>query len=262
MGQKTHPIGFRLGITKGWYSNWYAGRRLAPYLILDQLFREHIEREYPKAQVSRIYINRTSLQATHVIIHAARPGVIIGRSGENIKRLQMDLARIVRRFNKDYRHLLVGPKEVLSRELKQLNPDAIEVSLREVTRPELDAVIVAKNIAEQLEARFSHRRVMKSAIAQAMRAGAQGIKIRCTGRLGGSDMSRSEEYREGHIALQTLRSDIDYATATAHTIYGAIGVKVWILKGTLYGKVDLFPWLSETAKGPRAIREKGRRKSG
>lgn len=248
MGQKTHPIGFRLGITKGWYSNWYAGRKMAPYLILDQLFREHIEREYAKAQISRIYINRTSLQATHVIIHAARPGVLIGKDGSNIKKLQKDLVRIVRRFNKDYRHLLLGKRAETGGQPEYISAENIDVSLREVTQPEADAVIVAKTIAEQLEARMSHRRVMKAAIAQAMRAGVQGIKIRCTGRLGGSDMSRSEEYKEGHIALQTLRSDVDYATATAHTIYGAIGVKVWILKGTLYGKVDLFPWMSESAK--------------
>lgn len=248
MGQKTHPIGFRLGITKGWYSNWYAGRKMAPYLILDQLFREHIEREYPKAQISRIYINRTSLQATHVIIHAARPGVLIGRDGSNIKKLQKDLARIVRRFNKDYKYLLLGRRAETGGQPEYLATDNIDVSLREVNQPEADAVIVAKTIAEQLQARMSHRRVMKSAIAQAMRAGVQGIKVRCTGRLGGSDMSRSEEYKDGHIALQTLRSDLDYATATAQTIYGAIGVKVWILKGTLYGKVDLFPWMSESAK--------------
>ncbi|MEN3040235.1 MAG: 30S ribosomal protein S3 [Bacteroidia bacterium] len=260
MGQKTHPIGFRLGITKGWYSNWYAGRKLAPYLILDQLFREHIEREYPKAHISRIYINRTSLQATNIVIHAARPGILIGKDGSNIKKLQQDLQRIARRFNKEYRHLLLGKRVETGGQPEYLATDNIEVNLREVTQPEADAVIVAKTIAEQLEARMSHRRVMKSAIAQAMRAGVQGIKIRCTGRLGGSDMSRSEEYKEGHIALQTLRSDIDYATATAHTIYGAIGVKVWILKGTLYGKVDLFPWMSETARQPRSGR-KERKKS-
>ncbi|MCX8112735.1 MAG: 30S ribosomal protein S3 [Bacteroidia bacterium] len=252
MGQKTHPIGFRLGITKGWYSNWYAGRKMAPYLILDQLFREHIEREYPKAQIARIYINRTSLRATHVVIHAARPGVLIGKDGSNIKKLQQDLARIVRRFNKDYQNLLLGKRAEMGLPPEQLATDHIDISLREITQPEADAVIVAKTIAEQLQARMSHRRVMKAAIAQAMRAGVQGIKIRCTGRLGGSDMSRSEEYKDGHIALQTLRSDIDYATATAHTIYGAIGVKVWILRGTLYGKVDLFPWMNESSKAARS----------
>ncbi|MCX7607013.1 MAG: 30S ribosomal protein S3 [Bacteroidia bacterium] len=260
MGQKTHPIGFRLGITKGWYSNWYAGRRMAPYLVLDQLFREHIEKEYPKAQISRIYINRTSLQTTHVIIYAARPGILIGKDGANIKKLQNELARIARRFTVEYRHLLVGKKPGGAPATEIPAVDNIDISLREVLHPELDAVIVAKNMADQLQARMSHRRVMKSAIAQAMRAGAQGIKVRCTGRLGGSDMSRSEEYREGHIALQTLRSDIDYATATAHTIYGAIGVKVWILKGTLYGKVDLFPWLNENTKTAKPAR-KERRKS-
>lgn len=256
MGQKTHPIGFRLGITKGWYANWYAGRKMAPYLVLDQLIREHIEKEYPRAQIARIVINRTSLQNTHVIIHAARPGILIGRDGSNIKRLQQDLKRLVHRFHKDYQHLVHGFRAEGSEtaDTSVGKVDNIEISTREVATPELDAVLVAKNIAEQLEARMSHRRVMKSAIAQAMRAGAQGIKVRCTGRLGGSDMSRSEEYREGHIALQTLRSDIDYATATAHTIYGAIGVKVWILRGTLYGKVDLFPWLNEAQKPQRSAK--------
>ncbi|MCS7188533.1 MAG: 30S ribosomal protein S3 [Bacteroidia bacterium] len=255
MGQKTHPIGFRLGVTKGWYSNWYAGRRMAPYIILDQLFREHIEKTYPKAQIAHILINRTSLRATHVIIYAARPGVIIGKDGSNIKKLQQDLAKIVRRFNRDYRNLLLGKRAELGASPELISADNVEISLREVLHPELEAVIVAKNIAEQLEARMSHRRVMKSAIAQAMRAGAQGVKIRCTGRLGGADMSRSEEYREGHIALQTLRSDISYGTATAYTIYGATGVKVWILRGTLYGKVDLFPWLEEGTKSGKAGRK-------
>ena len=254
MGQKTHPIGFRLGITKGWYSNWYAGRKMAPYIVLDQLIREYIEKEYPRAQISRIVINRTSLQNTHVVIHAARPGILIGRDGSNIKRLQQDLKRLVRRFYQDYQHLVAGYKVDGDEALNAISLGDIDISTREVATPELDAVLVAKNIAEQLEARMSHRRVMKSAIAQAMRAGAQGIKVRCTGRLGGSDMSRSEEYREGHIALQTLRSDIDYASATAHTIYGAIGVKVWILRGTLYGKVDLFPWLSEAQKPQRSTK--------
>lgn len=252
MGQKTHPIGFRLGITKGWYSNWYAGRNMAPFIVLDELFRQHIEKEYPKAQISRIIINRTSLK-THIIIYAARPGVLIGRDGGQIKKLQQDLAKIVRKFYKEH-GVLLGSEE--KRQLVQSVADSkIEVSLREVSRPELDAVIVARNIAEQLEARISHRRAMKAAIAQAMRAGAQGIKIRCNGRLGGSDMSRSEEYREGHIALQTIRGDVDYATATAYTIYGTTGVKVWILKGMLYGKVDLFPWLSEPARPVRAPRK-------
>jgi small subunit ribosomal protein S3 len=246
MGQKTHPIGFRLGITKGWESNWYARRYLAPYLILDQLFRQHIEKEYPKAQISRILINRTSLQKTHVIIYCARPGVIIGRDGENIKRLTADLSRIVRRFNRDYEYLLARGRIWVGEKVEPLPDDKIEVSLMEVRRPELDAVIVAKNIAAQLEARVSHRRAMKQAIAQAMRAGAEGIKIRCNGRLGGADMSRSEEYREGRISLQTLRADVDYGFAEAHTIYGVIGVKVWISRGEVYGKVDLFPWMSET----------------
>ncbi|GIV22982.1 MAG: 30S ribosomal protein S3 [Bacteroidia bacterium] len=260
MGQKTHPIGFRLGITKGWLSNWYAGRRMAPYILLDELFRQHIEKEYPKAQISRILINRTSLQATHIIIYAARPGILIGKDGGNIKRLQQDLLRIVRRFNKEYQNLLLGKRAELGKAPEEVPLNAIDISLREVLRPELDARLVAKNIAEQLEARISHRRAMKSAMAQAMRAGAEGIKIRCTGRLGGSDMSRSEEYKEGHIALQTLRSDIDYATATAHTIYGAIGVKVWILKGTLYGKVDLFPWMSEEVKSGKFSRKERKNK--
>ncbi len=267
MGQKTHPIGFRVGITKGWESNWYARRYLAPYLILDQLFRSHIEKEYPKAQISRIVINRTSLQKTHVMIYCARPGIIIGRDGENIKRLTADLSRIVRRFNKDYEYLLAKGGIQPGRSIEPLADDKIEVSLMEVRRPELDAVIMAKNIAAQLEARVSHRRAMKQAIAQAMRAGAEGVKIRCNGRLGGSDMSRSEEYREGRISLQTLRADVDYGFAEAHTIYGVIGVKVWLSRGEVYGKVDLFPWMSEsTAQAPvrgagRAERRGGREKS-
>lgn len=252
MGQKTHPIGFRLGITKGWYSNWYAGRTMAPFVILDELFRQHIEKEYPKAQISRIIINRTSLK-THIIIYAARPGVLIGKDGGPIKKLQQDLAKIVRKFYKE--HEIVLRSAEAQRLMQSAASSKIEVSLREVSRPELDAVIVARSIAEQLEARISHRRAMKAAIAQAMRAGAQGIKVRCNGRLGGSEMARSEEYREGHIALQTIRGDVDYATATAHTIYGTIGVKVWILKGMLYGKVDLFPWLTEPARTLKVSRK-------
>ncbi|MCS7162240.1 MAG: 30S ribosomal protein S3 [Bacteroidia bacterium] len=291
MGQKTHPIGFRLGITKGWFSNWYAGRYMTPFIILDELFRQYLEKNYPKAKISRVHIHRTITRdviQTRVIIYAARPRELIGgKEALTIRRIENDLNRIVRRFNKDYRQVLIG-KQIEQGRLVEIRPvdstgvpllppvhsssqgevriihHKLAIEVMEVVQPELDAVIVAKTIAEQLEARLSHRRVMKAAVAQAMRAGAEGIKIRCTGRLGGAEMSRSEEYREGHIALQTLRSDIDYATATAHTIYGAIGVKVWILKGTLYGKVDLFPHTKESgrmvAEGRKGERAKSKKK--
>ncbi len=261
MGQKTHPVGFRVGITKGWTSNWYARRHLAPYIILDELFRAYIEKTYPKAQIARILINRTSLQKTHVMIYCARPGVIIGRDGENIKHLTAALNKIVRRFNKDYEYLLAKGRLPIGEEVPTLSGDKIEISLMEVRRPEVDATIVAKNIASQLEARISHRRAMKQAMAQAIRSGAEGIKIRCNGRLGGSDMSRSEEYREGRISLQTLRADVDYGFAEAQTIYGVIGIKVWISRGEVYGKVDLFPWMSESPTPPsgRGGRSEGRR---
>lgn len=247
MGQKTHPRGFRLGITKGWDANWYAGRHMAPLVILDQQIREYVEKNYRRAYISRIYIART-MQRTKIRIFVSRPGILIGRGGEAIEALTLNLKKLIRQFNRTHDYLLKQP----------LSED-IDILVHEVENPDTDAQIIALNIAEQLESRVSHRRAMKMAIMYAMRGGTiEGIKIRCNGRLGGSDMARSEEYKEGRISLQTLRADVDVGVATAYTIYGTIGVRVLISRGEVYGKVDLFPtWEERSRRGPR---EKGKKR--
>lgn len=209
MGQKTHPIGFRVGIIRGWESNWYEKGSYAPKLIEDQQLRRYIRQRLKRAGVSRIVIDRTSKNII-ISIHTSRPGVVIGKSGKEIAQLEQEL------------------KKVSSKEVK--------VQINEIKRPELDAYLVAENIAVQLQGRVSFRRAMKSAITSAMRMGAQGIRVMCSGRLGGAEMARTEQYKDGRIPLHTLRADIDYATYTAQTIYGSIGVKVWICRGEVLGR--------------------------
>ncbi len=204
MGQKTNPIGFRVGIIRGWESNWYESKSYAPKLLEDKKLRSYIRNRLKKAGISRIIINRTSKNII-VTIHTSRPGVVIGKSGKEIAQIEQ--------------------------ELKNFASAEVKVQINEIKRPELDAYLVAENIATQLMGRISFRRAMKQAITSAMRMGAEGIRIKCSGRLGGAEMARSEQYKDGKIPLHTLRADIDYATATAHTIYGSIGVKVWISKG-------------------------------
>jgi small subunit ribosomal protein S3 len=208
LGQKTHPVGFRLGIVRAWDANWYDDKSFANKLQEDSLIRNYVRSRLKKAGIARVQIDRTPKRAV-VTIHTSRPGIVIGKSGKEIAQLEEEL------------------KKVTSKEIKIL--------IHEIKRPELDASLVAEAIAGQLEGRISFRRAMKQSITAAMRMGAEGIKIMCAGRLGGAEIARTEHYKDGRIPLQTLRADIDYAGATAHTIYGAIGVKVWICKGEIIG---------------------------
>jgi small subunit ribosomal protein S3 len=209
LGQKVNPIGFRVGIIRGWESNWYESKSYAAKLQEDEKLRKYIRNRLKKAGISRIIIDRTSKNII-LTIHTSRPGVVIGKSGKEIAQLEQ--------------------------ELKKITDKEVKVQITEIKRPELDAKLVADNIASQLTGRISFRRAMKSAITAARRMGAEGIRVMCSGRLGGAEMARSEQYKEGRIPLHTIRADIDYATGTAHTIYGAIGVKVWICRGEILGK--------------------------
>lgn len=209
MGQKTNPIGLRVGIIRGWDSNWFESKSYAAKLLEDKKIRGYIRKRLQKAGIASIIIDRTSKNII-LTIHTSRPGVVIGKSGKEIAQLEQ--------------------------ELKQITDKEVKIQITEVKRPELDAYLVAENIASQLEGRISFRRAMKSAITSAMRMGAEGIRVMCAGRLGGAEMARTEQYKEGRIPLHTIRADIDYATATAQTIYGSIGVKVWICRGEILGK--------------------------
>jgi small subunit ribosomal protein S3 len=208
LGQKTNPNGFRLGVVRSWDANWYDDKSFSGKLQEDLVVRNYVRSRLKKAGISRIQIDRTPKRAV-ITIHTSRPGIVIGKSGKEIAQLEEEL------------------KKVTNKEVKIL--------IHEIKRPELDAYLVAEAIASQLEGRISFRRAMKQAITAAMRMGAEGIRVRCGGRLGGAEIARSEHYKEGRIPLQTIRADIDYAGATAYTIYGAIGVKVWICKGEILG---------------------------
>ena len=220
MGQKAHPIGNRLGIIKGWDSNWFGGNNYSDKLVEDEKIRKYIAARISKGGISKVVIERTLIRIT-VTIHTARPGIVIGKGGQEVDRL------------KD--------------ELKKLTKKEVQINIFEIKRPELDAQLVGEGIAKQLEARISFRRAMKTTIASTMRMGAEGIKVMCSGRLGGAEMARTEQYKEGRIPLHTFRADIDYALAEALTTYGKIGVKVWICKGEVYGKRDLSPNIGQTA---------------
>jgi len=208
LGQKTHPIGFRLGIIKSWNSHWFDEKNFAEKLKEDLMLRKYIRNRLMKAGVSKIEIERTLKKIT-LNIFTARPGIIIGRKGAEVDKLK--------------------------EELKRLTEKDIQLNINEVKRPELDAFLVAENIARQIEGKISYRRAMKRAIMSTMRMGAEGIRIKCSGRLGGAEMARSEEYKEGRIPLHTLRADIDYAVELARTTYGIIGVKIWICNGEVLG---------------------------
>jgi small subunit ribosomal protein S3 len=214
MGQKTNPIGLRLGIIKGWDSNWYGGKTFGAKLVEDDVIRKYLNARLSKAGISKIYIERT-LKLVTVTIYTARPGIIIGKGGQEVDRLK--------------------------EELKKLTGKEIQINISEIKRPELDAVLVANGIARQIEGRISFRRAIKTSVASTMRIGAEGIKVLISGRLGGAEMARNEMYKEGRTPLHTLRADIDYAHAEAHTTYGRIGIKVWICKGEIYGNPELVP---------------------
>jgi small subunit ribosomal protein S3 len=209
LGQKTNPVGLRVGIIRGWDSNWYENKSYAPKLKEDQKLRTYIRNRLKKAGISRIVIDRTSKNVI-LTIHTSRPGVVIGKSGKEITQLE--------------------------EELKRFTDKDVKVQISEIKRPELDAYLVAENVAVQLQGRISFRRAMKMAITAAMRMGAEGIRIMCSGRLGGAEMARTEQYKDGRIPLHTLRADIDYASGRAETIYGSIGIKVWICRGEILGK--------------------------
>ena len=204
MGQKVNPHGFRVGIIKDWDSKWFADKYYEKYLLEDIKIREYIKAKLMLSGISRITIERAA-QKTRISIYAAKPGMVIGRQGSNI--------------------------DVLKNELKQFTDSNIDINIVEIKAPDMDATLVAENIASQLERRIAFRRAMKQCVSRTMRMGAKGIKITCGGRLGGAEIARSESYREGSIPLHTLRADIDYGTAEAHTTYGRIGIKVWIYKG-------------------------------
>lgn len=213
MGQKVNPVGLRLGIIRGWDSNWFGGRKFASKLVEDDKIRRYLNARLFKAGIAKIYIERT-LKLVTVTINTARPGLIIGKGGAEVDKLKEELKKIT---NKD-----------------------IQINISEVKRPDLEAILVAQNVAKQIEGRVSYRKAVKTAIAATMRSNAEGIKISVSGRLSGAEMARSEHFKEGRTPLHTLRADIDYATAEAHTTYGRIGIKVWICKGLVYGKRDLF----------------------
>lgn len=214
MGQKTNPIGFRLGIIRGWDSNWYTDGSYAKKLVEDDQIRKYLQARLKRAGLSRVVIERTPKRVI-ITLHTSRPGVVIGRGGAEVEKLREELKKLT---NKD-----------------------IQININEIKRPELDASLVAQNIAQQLEGRISFRRAMKQSLGAAMRMGAQGIRIKLSGRLGGAEMSRTEQYMEGRVPLHTLRADVDYAGATAFTVYGTTGVKVWIFHGEIIGKPDLSP---------------------
>ena len=205
MGQKTNPIGLRLGIIKTWDSRWFAKKDFPDLLEEDQKIRQYIRQKLANAGLAKIEIERTPKRAT-ITVHTSRPGIVIGRKGADIEKLKAEV------------QLLTGQKEV-------------HLNIAEVKVPEINSMLVSDSIARQLEQRISYRRAMKKAVQGALRMGAQGIKISCGGRLGGAEIARTETYREGRVPLHTLRADIDYGTATSHTTFGCIGIKVWIFKG-------------------------------
>jgi len=236
LGQKSHPVGLRLGIIRGWDSNWYSEENEPEILLEDTKLREYLHLRLQNGGLSRVIIERTPKRIL-LTLKTSRPGVIIGKGGEQI--------------------------ELLREELKKITSKEVQINVSEIKRPETDASLVAQNIAQQLEARISFRRAMKTAISSAMRMGAEGIKIRCAGRLGGAEMARTEQYREGRVPLHTLRADIDYYNTTANTIYGSIGVTVWIFKGEVLGDIELTPGDAHTQQkdDSRGRRGGGKRRS-
>jgi small subunit ribosomal protein S3 len=220
MGQKTNPIGNRLGYIQGWESNWFGGSNYGDKIVEDDKIRRYLKARLAKASIAKVIIERT-LKLVTVTINTARPGVIIGKGGQEVDKLK--------------------------EELKKLTKKEIQINIFEVKRPELDARLVADAVARQREARISFRRAIKMAIAGTMRMGAEGIKIKISGRLNGAEMARSEMYKDGRTPLHTFRADIDYALSEAHTTYGRLGIKVWICKGEVYGKRDLSPNIGMTS---------------
>ena len=233
MGQKTNPIGNRLGLIRGWDSNWYGGNDFGDKLAEDAKIRKYLNVRLSKASVSKIAIERT-LKLVTVTIHTARPGIIIGKGGQEV--------------------------ETLKQEIKRITDKEIQINIYEVKRPELESVLVAGSIARQIEGRISYKRAIKMAIASTMRMGAEGIKVQISGRLNGAEMARSEMYKDGRTPLHTFRADIDYALAEALTQYGLIGVKVWICRGEVYGKRDLMLHFKNPKKSGSSVKSNRNRK--
>ena len=229
MGQKTNPIGNRIGIIRGWESNWFGGNDYGDKLAEDQKIRKYVHARLAKASISRVIIERT-LKIVTITITTSRPGIIIGKGGQEVDKLK--------------------------EELKKITSKDIQLNIYEIKRPELDAFLVASSVARQIENRISYKRAIKMAIAASIRMNAEGIKIQISGRLNGAEMARSEHYKEGRIPLSTFRADIDYAMVEAHTTYGRIGVKVWIMKGEVYGKRDLNPLVGFAKKQSKNNRRK------
>lgn len=234
MGTKTNPVGIRLGVVKGWDSNWYGGKTFAEKLIEDEKIRSYINLRIPKAGISKIIVERT-IKRIILTINTSKPGVVIGKGG--------------------------GEVDKVKEELKKITDKDVQINIFEVKRPELDAKLVGESIAQQIQGRVSYKRAMKQAISAAMRVGSQGIKIKVSGRLAGAEMARSESYREGRVPLHTLRADIDYAISESLTVYGKIGIKVWIFKGEVFGKRDLSPNAGMTSTGSSDNQNSQRRDS-
>jgi len=232
MGQKTNPIGNRLGIIRGWDSNWYGGKDTAANIEGDYKIRKYLRARLAKASISKIIIERT-LKLITVTINTARPGIIIGKGGKDVDQLK--------------------------EELKKITSKEVQINIFEIKRPELDARLVAENVARQLEGRISFRRAVKMAVASTMRMGSEGIKIQVSGRLGGAEMARTESYNDGRVPLHTFRADIDYANVEAATTYGRIGIKVWLMLGEVYGKRDLAPNANIQSKKQQQPARMGRR---
>ena len=224
MGQKVNPIGLRLGIVRGWDSNWYGGKNFAGKIVEDDKIRKYLNAKFSKAGISKIYIERT-LKLVTVTISAGRPGVIIGKGGAEV--------------------------DSVKEELKVITGKEIQINIMEVKRPDLDAQLVAQNIARQIEGRVTYKKAVKTAISATMRAQAEGIKVTVAGRLGGAEIARAEHFKDGRIPLHTLRADIDYCLAEALTKVGLLGIKVWICRGEIFGKKDLAPNFSQQKEGGR-----------
>lgn len=231
MGQKTNPIGNRLGIIRGWDSNWYGGRDYGDKIAEDEKIRKYIYARLSKASVSNVIIERT-LKIITITITTARPGIIIGKAGQEVDKLK--------------------------EELRKITGKEIQINIFEIKRPEIDAQLVGASIARQIESRISYRRAIKMAIAASIRMNAEGIKIQISGRLNGAEMARSESYKEGRIPLSTFRADIDYALVEAHTTYGRLGIKVWIMKGEVYGKRELSPLIGMSKKSGQGTGNSGK----
>jgi len=234
MGQKTNPIGNRLGIIRGWESSWFGGKDFADKVVQDEKIRTYLHARIRRGGIARIVIERTLKRIT-VTMHTSRPGIIIGKGGTEVDRIR--------------------------EELKKLTGNDVQINIIEIRKPEINAALVGESIAKQIEARINYRRAIKMSIQATMRAGSEGIKVRISGRLNGAEMARSEEYKEGRTPLHTFRADIDYALTEAQTVYGKIGIKVWICNGEVLGKRDLSPNLGADQKrgnDRRGGRDRGR----